>query len=69
MGWCRSSGNHIRLGALVRTTGSSGSSVIRRGNMFLTIAFILGFVAGWYVNEKVENLAEKMNPLNWFKKK
>ena len=32
--------------------------------MFLTI----GFVAGWYVNEKVENLAEKLNPIKWFKK-
>ena len=36
--------------------------------MFLTIGFILGFVAGWYVNEKIENLAEKMNPIKWFKK-
>jgi hypothetical protein len=43
--------------------------------MFTTIAFILGFAAGWYVNEKVENFGEKVknfgekiNPLNWFKK-
>ena len=36
--------------------------------MFLTIAFIIGFVAGWYINEKVENLAEKLNPIKWFKK-
>jgi len=35
----------------------------------LTLAFILGFAAGWFVNEKVENLGEKINPLNWFKKK
>jgi len=35
----------------------------------LTIAFIIGFAAGWYVNEKVDNLGEKINPLNWFKKK
>ena len=68
MGWCRSSGNHIRLGALVRTTGSSGSSVIRRGNMFLTIAFIIGFVAGWYVNEKFEDLAELAGKLKFWKK-
>ena len=27
----------------------------------LTIAFIIGFAAGWYVNEKVENLGEKLN--------
>lgn len=37
--------------------------------MFLTIGFVIGFVAGWYVNEKVENLADKINPMNWFKKK
>lgn len=35
----------------------------------LTITFILGFAAGWFVNEKVENFGEKINPLNWFKKK
>jgi len=38
-------------------------------NTMLTIAFILGFAAGWFVNEKVENFGEKINPLNWFKKK
>ena len=37
--------------------------------MFLTIGFVLGFVAGWYVNEKVEDLAGKLNPLNWIKRK
>ena len=37
--------------------------------MFLTIAFIVGFVVGWWVNEKVEDLADKLNPLTWFKKK
>jgi uncharacterized membrane protein (Fun14 family) len=26
--------------------------------MFLTIGFIIGFAAGWYVNEKFEDLAE-----------
>ena len=36
--------------------------------MFLTIAFVLGFIIGWWVNEKVEDAAEKVNPLNWFKK-
>jgi uncharacterized protein YneF (UPF0154 family) len=35
--------------------------------MFTTIAFILGFIAGWWVNEKVEDAATKLNPLNWFK--
>ena len=34
--------------------------------MFLTIGFIVGFIAGWWVNEKVENLGQKVNPLNWF---
>jgi len=28
--------------------------------MFLTIAFLLGFAAGWYINEKVEDLAGKV---------
>jgi|TARA_B110000285_G_C15037795_1_gene570263 hypothetical protein len=37
--------------------------------MFLTIGFIIGFAAGWYINDKVENLADKLNPINWFKKK
>ena len=37
--------------------------------MFFTIGLVLGFVIGWYVNEKVENLADKANPLKWFKKK
>ena len=37
--------------------------------MFLTIGFIVGFIVGWGVNEKVENLGEKVNPLNWIKKK
>ena len=40
----------------------------RRTNMFITIGFIVGFIAGWWVNEKVENLGEKINPLRWFKK-
>ena len=68
MDWCRSSGNHIRLGSLVRATCSSGSSVIGRGNMFLTIAFIIGFVAGWYVNEKFEDLGAMSKKLMWWKK-
>ena len=37
--------------------------------MFFTLGLIIGFVLGLYVNEKVENLADKVNPLNWFKKK
>jgi 4-hydroxybenzoate polyprenyltransferase len=37
--------------------------------MFLTIGFIVGFAAGWYINDKVDNLADKLNPFNWFKKK
>ena len=68
MDWCRSSGNHIRLGSLVRATCSGGSSVIGRGNMFLTIAFIIGFVAGWYVNEKFEDLGAMTKKLMWWKK-
>ena len=37
--------------------------------MFITIGFIVGFIVGWWVNEKVENLGEKINPLKWIKKK
>ena len=37
--------------------------------MFITIGFIVGFIAGWCVNEKFENLGEKINPLKWIKKK
>ena len=37
--------------------------------MFLTIGFIVGFAAGWYINDKVDNLADKLNPYHWTKKK
>ncbi len=36
--------------------------------MFLTIAFIIGFVAGWYVNEKFEDLGAMSKKLMWWKK-
>jgi|TARA_R110000737_G_scaffold243190_2_gene254332 hypothetical protein len=36
--------------------------------MFLTIGFIIGFIAGWWINEKVEDLGAKINPIKWFKK-
>lgn len=28
--------------------------------MFTTIGFIIGFIAGWWVNEKVENLSDTL---------
>ena len=28
--------------------------------MFLTLGFIIGFAAGWFVNEKIEDLAGKV---------
>ena len=28
--------------------------------MFLTLGFIVGFAVGWFVNEKVEDLADKV---------
>ena len=37
--------------------------------MFFTLGLIIGFVLCWWGNEKVENLADKVNPLTWFKKK
>jgi hypothetical protein len=36
--------------------------------MFMTIGFIVGFVAGWYVNEKFEDLAEASKKLMFWKK-
>jgi hypothetical protein len=35
--------------------------------MFTTIGFIIGFVAGWYVNEKFEDLAEASKKLKFWK--
>ena len=37
--------------------------------MFFTLGLIIGVGLGWWVNEKVENLADKLNPFSWFKKK
>ena len=37
-------------------------------NMFLTIGCIIGFAAGWYVNEKFEDLAEASSKLKFLKK-
>ena len=58
---------------LLRSPGKNTINIYvykSRGNiMFFTMGLVLGFVIGWYVNEKVENLADKANPLNWFKKK
>jgi|TARA_R110000772_G_C13218517_1_gene431595 hypothetical protein len=28
--------------------------------MFLTIGFIAGFAAGWFINEKIEDLTHKV---------
>jgi hypothetical protein len=28
--------------------------------MFLTLGFIIGFAAGWFVNEKLESLRDKV---------
>jgi len=36
--------------------------------MFLTIGLIIGFVAGWYVNEKFEALSEASKKLQFWKK-
>jgi hypothetical protein len=36
--------------------------------MFFTLGLVIGFGLGWYVNEKVEDLADKLNPTKWFKK-
>ena len=36
--------------------------------MFFTLGLLIGFGLGWYVNEKIEDLADKLNPYNWIKK-
>jgi|TARA_Y100000389_G_C17289116_1_gene427065 hypothetical protein len=36
--------------------------------MFLTIGLIIGFAAGWYVNEKFEDLAKASSKLKFWKK-
>jgi hypothetical protein len=40
----------------------------KEDNMFLTIGLIIGFAAGWYVNEKFEDLAEASSKLKFWKK-
>jgi uncharacterized membrane protein (Fun14 family) len=36
--------------------------------MFLTIGFIIGFIAGWWVNEKFEDLSDVSKKLMFWKK-
>ena len=36
--------------------------------MFLTIGLVTGFVAGWYVNEKFEDLASASKKLKFWSK-
>ena len=36
--------------------------------MFLTIGLIIGFILGWYVNEKFEDLAAMAKKLKFWKK-
>ena len=37
--------------------------------MFTTIAFIIGFVAGWFVNEKLEALTAMAKKVKFWMKK
>ena len=36
--------------------------------MFLTIGLVIGFIAGWWVNEKIEDLSEASKKLMFWKK-
>ena len=36
--------------------------------MFLTIGLIIGFILGWYINEKFEDLADIINKVKFWKK-
>jgi hypothetical protein len=35
--------------------------------MFLTIGLVIGFIAGWWVNEKFEDLADAFKKLRLWK--
>ena len=43
-------------------------TINRENTMFLTIGLIIGFAAGWYVNEKFEDLGEIASKLKFWKK-
>ena len=36
--------------------------------MFLTIGLVIGFVLGWYVNEKFEDIGDLVSKLKFWKK-
>ena len=36
--------------------------------MFLTIGLVIGFILGWYVNEKFEDVITGIEPLKFWKK-
>ena len=36
--------------------------------MFLTIGLVIGFVLGWYVNEKLEDIGDLVSKLKFWKK-
>jgi len=36
--------------------------------MFLTIGLVIGFILGWYVNEKFEDFADVIGKLKFWKK-
>ena len=40
----------------------------KENQMFLTIGFIIGFAAGWWVNEKLEDLTDVSKKLKFWKK-
>ena len=36
--------------------------------MFLTLGLIIGFILGWYVNEKFEDILEAVDKFKFWKK-
>ena len=36
--------------------------------MFLTIGLLIGFILGWYVNEKFEDIGDLVSKLKFWKK-
>ena len=50
----------LRIGGFVAWRGHRkvNAKIKQETNMFLTIGLVIGFVLGWYVNEKFEDIQE-----------
>ena len=50
----------LRIGGFVAWNGhrKRNAKIKQEANMFLTIGLLIGFIIGWYVNEKFEDLSD-----------